>query len=76
MAMVSCSVAWTQAGNGDLRCNGTITEEPSQLDQLNMILNEVYSFDLDIFGVVMGSLIVAFIMGHWSGKVVRIMSRL
>ena len=75
MALVSCSVAWTQTGNGDLRCTGTLTEEASQLDQLNTVLNEIYSFDLAIFSIVMGTLIVAFITGHWAGKVARILSR-
>lgn len=72
---LSCSGSWGQDGNGHVYCTGTISEEPSQLDQLNTVLNEIYSFDLDIFGLVMGSLIVAFITGHWAGKVVRIMSR-
>lgn len=75
MAMVSCSVDWTLDGSGGLHCSGTITQEPSQLDQLNTVLNEIYSFDLAIFGTVMGSLIVAFITGHWAGKVARILAR-
>ena len=55
--------------------SGQISEGSDQLDQLNTVLNEIYSFDLDIFGVVMGSLIVAFITGHWAGKVARILGR-
>lgn len=72
---LSCSGTWSQDASGYVICSGTIAEEPSQLDQLNAVLNEIYSFDLEIFGVVMGSLIVAFITGHWAGKVARILSR-
>ena len=44
---------------------------PSDFDQLLTLL----TFDLDVFGVLLGSCIVIFIMGYSVGHVMRILGR-
>lgn len=45
--------------------------QSGSLEQMNETLNLLFSFDAQVFAIVEGGLIIAFLTSHFTGRVVR-----
>ena len=61
--------------DGSALCSSWIEVEYSDSSNLIATMDEYLAFDVEIFGIVEGAMILAFIGGHIAGKVLRIMGK-
>lgn len=65
----------TYNANGTARCTNWIETEYTDASNLALMMDELLGFDLQIYGIIEGALIIAFLTGHWAGKVCRVLGR-
>ena len=66
----------TYNSNGTIHCSAWVEIEYVDSSNLIATMDEYLAFDAEIFGIVEGAMILAFISGHIAGKVLRIMGKL
>lgn len=78
MSAYSCSGTVTQGTNNVLQCSLAWVEQPAfseQLEQFTAVMDMAFSFDTDLFSIVLVASTVSFLTGHFVGEIVKRLNR-
>lgn len=65
----------TYTVTGEVQCSDWIATEYTDASNLAATMDELLGFDLEIYGLIEGALIISFLVGHYAGKVARVLGR-